>query len=383
MLHRRQQELGQKIVSIFPILGIVGPRQVGKTTLAKTLASQLSKTIYIDLESPSDRDKLENAETYFAQFEDYLILIDEVQLDPRLFPIIRSAVDKNRRPGRFILLGSAAPDVIRHSSESLAGRIAYIELGGLNVAEVTSEKTLDLWVRGGFPDPFLNPDIDSIWKENFIRTYLERDLPMLGLNANPIWARRLWQMLAHLHGLTTNYSELSKSLEVDAKTIKRQLDFLESAFLINQLQPYHANSKKRLVKASKVYFRDSGIVHHLLNIHNINDLLGHIKMGSTWEGFVIEQIHQLKPSGSELYFYRTHNGAELDVLIAKNGEIKAGIEIKYGDQVKVSRGNTEAANELEIENRFVIKQNPDDWVMANGFRVVGVDNFIHEYLPKL
>jgi hypothetical protein len=382
MIGRVQQAQAQKILSMLPVLGIVGPRQVGKTTMAKSLAKLHEKSIYLDLESPSDRDKLANAESYFAQFEDHLIIIDEVQLDQRLFPIIRSSVDKNRKPARFLLLGSAAPDVIRHSSESLAGRVAYIELGGLNVAEVSYDNLNDLWIRGGFPDPFLNPPLDSIWKENFIRTYLERDLPMLGLNTNPMWARRMWQMIAHVHGQTINYSDLSKSLEVDAKTIKRQLDFLESAFLIHQLRPYHANTKKRLVKAPKIYFRDSGIVHHLLGVHVLNEVLGHIKMGSTWEGFVLEQIHQLKPQGCELYFYRTHNGAELDLVIEKNGELMAGIEIKYGDNINVSRGNTEAANELELSNRFLIKQNPDDWVMTNGFRVVGLENFINQYLQS-
>ena len=375
---------GEKILSFFPVLGIIGPRQVGKTTLSKALAKSYGNVIYLDMESPSDLEKLENAETFLQQYENHLIILDEVQVNKSLFPILRSIIDKNRKPGRFIILGSASPEIIRDSAESLAGRIAYLELGGLNLLEIyKNHDTQALWIRGGFPEPFLKPEMDYIWKQSYIQTYLERDLPLLGLNSNPVWSRRLWQMIAHLHGQMLNYHELSKSLEVDAKTIKKHLNFLEQAFMIHQLKPYHANTKKRLVKAPKIYFRDSGLLHHLLGINSFFALQGHPKMGSSWEGFVIEQIHQLKPDNSDLYFYRTHNGAELDLIIERNGVAQAGIEIKYGDKANISRGNTEAANELGVQKKFVIKQGGEDWPGKNDFIVTNLQNFLTIHLPTI
>jgi len=384
VIERLYQAKAQQILDFFPVLGIVGPRQVGKTTLAKSLYPHDKKIIYLDLQSPTDREKLENPESFFNQFDDHLIVIDEIQKNKRLFPILRASIDKNRKPGRFIILGPASPDLIRDSSESLAGRIAYLELSVLNVAEITDTyQTQKLWLEGGYPEPFLKPKMGSLWKKNYIQTYLERDLPLLGLGMNPIQTQRLWQIIAHLHGQLINKAEISKSLEINSKTIKKTLDFLEQAFIIRQLQPYHTNIKKRIVKSPKIYFRDTGILHYMHGIAKMEELFGHPKMGSSWEGFVIEQIYQLKNDQCNLFFFRTHNGAELDLIIEKNGKPSAGIEIKFGDKAGLSRGNTEAANELAVEKRFVIRQGGEDWKTKNDFTVTSLETFLKTHLPQL
>ncbi|MEQ8551376.1 MAG: ATP-binding protein [Cyclobacteriaceae bacterium] len=384
MILRSLRDNAKNILQNFPVLGLVGSRQVGKTTLAKSLVHHYKKAIYLDLESTSDSEKLANAETFFKQFHDHLIIIDEIQRDRSLFPILRSIIDLDRRPSRFILLGSASPELIRNSSESLAGRIGYLELCPLNILEVDPAKDLDrLWLLGGYPPSFLNPEISSVWLDNYIRTYLERDLPMLGLNANPVTTRRLWTMLAHLNGNTINYSELAKSLDISNQKVKSYIDFLEQSFLIRQLPPYFSNTKKRLVKSPKIYVRDSGILHHLLGVSSELELFGHPKFGSSWEGFVIEQIYQYKKINHQLHFYRTQDGAELDVVITKGGIPAAGIEVKYGASAKISRGNTESAKELSLEKKFVIMKDGEDWQMNNGFIVTSLYGFLTKYIDQI
>ena len=380
MINRQLQQEANFLLSHFPCLGLIGPRQVGKTTMEKMLMQQLSKTcIYLDLESTSDFQKLENAETFFDDNMDKCLIIDEVQRRKELFPLIRSSIDKDRKPARFILLGSASPELIRESSESLAGRIAYLEIAGLNLTEISNKYTTpDLWFYGGFPEPFLNHAINTHWKNNFIKTYIERDLPQLGFPAKPLTTRRLWYMLAHYHGQLINYSDLSKSLELSSKTLKSYVEFLESAYLIRLLPSFHYNSKKRLVKSPKVYIRDSGILHHLLGIETNEQLLTHPKFGASWEGFIIEQIAQAKKEQQELFFYRTQHGAELDVVITENMIPKYGIEIKYGDQIKLSRGNFESAQSLEVNRKIVIHHKNDAWKMNNGFEVMGLRSFLDE-----
>ena len=270
MIKRIAEDGLLETLNFFPVLGIVGPRQVGKTTLAKKLRKLIDKeTIYIDLENPRDLVKLSDPVLFFETHANKCILIDEIQFMPELFSIIRPMVDMNRIPGRFILLGSTSPVLIRKSSESLAGRIAYFELSGLNLSEVQKTNQETLWVRGGFPDAFLAPN-DNFWKQwvdNFLRTYIERDLPLLGLNIGSKLIRNLWTMIAHGHGSVINYSNISKSLEMSSTSIKKYIDFFENAFLIRQLQPYHTNIKKRVVKSPKVFIRYSGILHCLLNIN--------------------------------------------------------------------------------------------------------------------
>ncbi|MEZ5103757.1 MAG: ATP-binding protein [Draconibacterium sp.] len=384
MIFRNAEIKIKELIQYFPCVAIVGPRQVGKTTLVKQITGEDgSDYIYIDLENPTDYNRLNDSFSLFNQFPDNSFVIDEVQRRKELFPILRSVIDANKKPGRFILLGSASPDLIRDSSESLAGRIAYSELMPLNILEIVNEFSIDkLWINGGFPVAFTETVPQNIWMENFIRTYIERDLIQLGFPGNTVNARRLWQMLAHIHGNILNYSELSRSIELDVKTVINYIQFLESAFLIHILQPYFINIKKRLVKSPKVYLRDSGVLHYFLGIENKKELIGHPKMGASWEGFVIEQIKANLKTNRYIYFYRTHDGAELDLIIERGGVPVAGIEIKYGSNFTPSRGNTEAIQTLNTKDNFIIVRENEDFIHKN-FRVCGIEIFLKKYLPKI
>lgn len=327
---------------------------------------------------------MEDAETFLKQFEDRLIIIDEVQRKKELFPLLRGLIDQNRKPGRFLLLGPAAPDLLRNSSESLAGRIAYHELTHFILPEIYPEdKTEDLWLRGGFPDPFLKEKYWMAWMNNFVRTYFERDIINLGFPGASITGERLWTMLAHLHGNLVNFSEIGKSLELSSHTIKTYIQFLENAFLIRLINPYYSNLKKRLVKTPKVYIRDSGVMHYLIGIEKLDQLFGHPKKGASWEGFVIEQIIPLLPQNRKIYFYRTLDGAELDLVITKGDQPVAGIEIKFGTDVRPSRGNTEAIQFLKTKQNFIIIRNDEDYLLSTGFRICGLNIFLEKYLPSI
>lgn len=384
MIKRLGQQKIESLLKGFPAVAIIGPRQVGKTSLAKYISRNYPNSIYLDMELKNDFFKLEDAETYLPQFENQLIIIDEVQRRKELFPVLRALIDRNRKVGRFLLLGSAAPDLIRDSSESLAGRIAYFELSPFLAKEILPEfKLKDLWFRGGFPDPFLNGNIWLDWMNNFVNTYFERDLPNLGFPADSITGKRLWLMLAHLHGNLITYSEIAKSLELSIHTVKKYIYFLENAFLIRTIQPFHTNIKKRLVKSPKVYIRDSGILHFLLGIESHEQLMGNPKMGASWESFVLEQIIPLIPLNRQYFFYRTHDGSELDLVITKSGIPVCGIEIKYGSDPRLSRGNTEAFNTLKTVNNFVIVKNEEDYLLPTKTKVCGLTIFLEKYLPKI
>jgi len=374
------------LVEHFPCVGLIGPRQSGKTTLVKRNSNKITKqTLYLDLELSEDFHKLNDAQVFLQQHQDKCVIIDEIQRKPDLFPLLRALIDQKRESGRFILLGSASPDLIRDSSESLAGRIAYLELHPFILPEIKFD-TEKLWFRGGFPDSYLEnkPNIRYRWMDNFIRTYLEKDLPQLGFGGHSAIAERLWIMLAHEHGNLINYSELSKSLEISMPTVKSYMDFLEQAFLIRQLKPYTHNIKKRMVKSPKVYIRDSGILHHLLGLKSHDDLYANIKMGNSWEGFVIEQISALLPLNRKMYFYRTHVGSELDLVIEKGGKPHVGIEIKYGSDISPSKGNIYAANYLKTNENFIIIISKDEeYLLSNGFKVVGIRKFLTNILPSL
>jgi len=374
-------------LSFFPVAGIIGPRQVGKTTLAMYLQKQLDKeSVYLDIENPEDQAKLTDPVLFMERNLDKCVILDEIQRMPQLFPVLRSMVDKHRVNARFIILGSASPDLIRDSSESLAGRIAYEELTPFLLNEIRDQYELHHhWFAGGFPDALLAPS-DSLrkkWLSNFILTYLERDLPLLGLNVPGNTLRRLWTMIAHMHGNVLNLNSLGRSLEISSTTIKKYLDFLENAFLIRQLFPYAVNVKKRLVKSPKIYIRDSGILHHLLGIPGFNVLESNPVLGHSWEGYVIEQITGNMDPDMNCFFYRTHEGAECDLVLVKGGQARAAIEIKYTSSPKISRGLTMAFRDINAVSNFIITPRTDDYLIHRSVRVCKLSDFLNKYLDQL
>ena len=341
----------------YPVVGLLGSRQVGKTTLAKSVREAVARdAIYLDLELPSDWNKLHDSELYLRQFSETLVIIDEIQRMPSLFPVIRALVDQNRVGGRFLILGSASPDLLRRSSESLAGRIIYHELTPFNLYETDSDQIERLWLRGGYPESYLadNDEESFVWRESHIKTYLEMDIPQLGIRIPSVQLRRFWTMLAHSHGQLWNGNKIAGSIGVSAPTVRHYLDILENTFVVRRLLPYHANVKKRLIKSPKVYIRDSGLLHTLLRIGNFDDLQGHPVLGSSWESFVIEQIIGLLPNHREVYFYRTNAGAEIDLVFFDKKNKPVAIEIKYSLSPAVSRGYWNACEDLSCKKGFII-----------------------------
>jgi predicted AAA+ superfamily ATPase len=375
-----------EILEYFPVLGITGPRQVGKTTLSKALAGLIEKeVIYLDMENPMDLSKLSEPALYFKKNEDACIIIDEVQRVPGLFPILRSMIDQKRIPARFILTGSASPELIRDSSESLAGRIAYKELTPFNYIEICTHKYSDLhWFRGGFPPSFLAPSdrISISWINNFIQTYIERDLPLLGLQAAPTFLRNLWLMLAHIHGNVMNMELLSKSLEVTGPTIKKYIHFLSEAYLIRILHPFHINIKKRIVKSPKIYIRDTGILHQLLGITTYDMLEGNPMKGNSWEGYVIEQIGLHVQNQYGMHFYRTHQGAECDLVLTIANKPEIAVEIKYTNAPKVGKGLRTSIEDLGTQKNFIICLCEEEYPIAENIIACNMDTFINTYLAK-
>jgi len=334
-----------------PALALLGSRQVGKTTLSRQIQEAVGKdSVYLDLESPSDLAKLADAEGYFLERQDKLIILDEVQRMPELFPILRSVIDRHRKlKGRFLLLGSASPELLAKSSETLAGRIAYLELNPLIFAEVLpSIDYRTLWLRGGYPDMLLaeNDQVSFKNRLDFIQTYLERELPLLGLMTSPVLLRNLLRMLMGVHGNVLNYSDLSRSLGLDVNTIKRYIDFFEYSFIIRRLQPYFTNISKRVVKSPKLYFRDSGLLHAFAGISKAEDLEGFLQKGNSWEGFVIQDVIAKLKQEISPYFFRTQDGSELDLVLVKGTMPVLGIEVKYSNAPSPSKGNTIAAQDL-------------------------------------
>ena len=358
-----------------PAVVLVGPRQVGKTSLTHAIRNQIDKpSIYLDLERIAHLNQLNDVVAFADRHRDHLVILDEVQHKPDLFPQLRSVIDEYRQPGRFLLLGSASPDLIRDTSESLAGRVSYLELSPLNYEECRGETDFrTLWSRGGFPRSVLAGDeaTSLAWRENFIRTYIERELPRLGFPANPIVSRRLWQMLAHWDGQLLNKQKLANSLDVTTNTVRRYLDFLEQAFLIRRLPPYFVNIGKRLVKSPKVYIRDSGLLHALLAIPDWTSLSGHPIVGASWENFVIEQLVSQRPSWADFYFYRTQNGAEIDLIITKAGLPYAAVEMKNSVRPSVSKGFHSAVADLNVARRFIAAPVETGYSLQSGIEVVG------------
>ncbi|HEY6989354.1 MAG TPA: ATP-binding protein [Bryobacteraceae bacterium] len=349
----------------FPSVALLGPRQVGKTTLAEDMADELShKAVYVDLELPSDRAKLSDPELYFAAHEKQLVILDEIHRAPGIFQTLRSIIDQRRRKGRrtqqFLFLGSASIDLLKQSTESLAGRIAYLELTPFLITEIDGEDPKlanRLWVRGGFPDSYLALDDASSfeWRRAFIQTYLARDLPALGPRLPIETVHRFWQMLAHSQGQLLNASRLASGLGVSGQTVARYLDTLVDLLLVRRLSPWSANGSKRLVRSPKVYVRDSGVAHALLMIPDLETLLGHPVAGPSWEGFVIENLIAAAPQDSKAWFYRTAEGAEIDLLLELGAAGRWAIEVKRSlSDPKPSKGFHFASDDAKATRRLVV-----------------------------
>lgn len=366
-------------LSHFPAVALLGARQVGKTTLARDIAASFSTpSVVLDLEKPSDLAKLAEPELYLTGHRHRLVVLDEIQRQPELFPVLRALIDEDRRPGRFLILGSASPALIRQSSESLAGRIAFIELAPLALAEVAErpEALRQLWLRGGFPSSFLAAgDAASLqWREAFIQTYLERDIPQFGIRVPAAMLRRFWTMLAHSHGQLWNGAKVAASLGVSGPAVKHYLDILQNTFMVRVLQPHHANLKKRLVKSPKVYLRDSGLLHALLGLADHDQLLSHPVLGASWEGFVIEQILSAKPSSTQVGFYRTGAGAEIDLVLQAGGnQAPIAVEIKYSLSPSPSKGFWFGMADLDCERGFVIAPVQEAYPLGKGVTVLPVE----------
>lgn len=366
-----------------PVVGIIGARQIGKTTLARTLIAQRRGLVtYFDLENPDDLARLDEPMLALAELRG-LVVIDEVQARPNLFPVLRVLADRPRTPARFLILGSASPDLLRQSAESLAGRIQYHELRGLGIEEVGSGRMERLWLRGGFPKSFTarsHAESDR-WRRGFVRTFLERDLPALGIRIASTTLRRFWIMLAHYHGQTWNASELARSFGVTDNTVSGYLDLLTSALVIRQLPPWHANISKRQVKAPKIYFADSGLLHTLLGLRTKRDVDGHPKLGASWEGFILgEIIRRLDARDEECFFWATHTGAELDLFVTR-GNRRLGFEIKRTTAPSMTRSMHSALADLELDHLDVVHAGGHTFPMAARTRALSAKRLLENLRP--
>ena len=377
MLARKTLDFVQQALSRQASVALIGPRQVGKTTLALEIAGR-QNALYLDLEDAQDRDKLGNPSVFLQAYENRLVILDEIHRVPDLFLTLRGLIDKGRRrglrTGRFLLLGSASLDLMRQSGESLAGRISYIDMTPLTAQELPPDALETLWIRGGFPDSFLAGDDRASldWRKDLFRTYLERDVPMFGSRVPAETLRRFWTMLAHNQGALLNASRLAAGLEVSSQTVSRYTDLLVDLLLVRRLQPYHVNVGKRLVKSPKVYIRDSGLVHALLNLADRNALLGHPVVGTSWEGFVIENLINAAPARTVPGFYRTSGGAEIDLLLELPGGERWAIEVKRSRAAKPARGFYEACEDLKPAKRFVVHAGLERYPISAEVEAIGL-----------
>jgi uncharacterized protein len=378
LIERRLSVDITRLAEYFPIVGIVGPRQVGKTTLARVVMSTWPKPcLFLDLEDPEHLMSLQQPALFLERFADHTVVIDEVQRMPALFPVLRVLVDRKREPGRFILLGSAAPDLIRQSSESLAGRIAYVELSPLDWSEIAKEFDYSThWLRGGFPGSLLAPDdaLSRDWRKNFVQTYLDRDLPQFGISADPILLGRLWAMLAHFSGGLVSWEKFSKSLSINTQTLQKYIRLYESAFLVRTLPPYIPNIPKRLVKSPKIYLRDTGIMHYLMAIHDWATLLGHPALGASWETYIVNQVAAILPTGYDMFFFRTQAGAEADLVLTKGGIPDILIEIKFSSNPTLSKGFRISQTDLQTKKQFVICPIQNHFPLAEDVEAIGLSS---------
>ncbi|MEM7249356.1 MAG: ATP-binding protein [Acidobacteriota bacterium] len=361
----RQLHTIQGALHRHPIVGLLGARQVGKTTLARLLSARTEPVLHLDLEDPTDLARLDDPMLALRSAEG-LVVLDEIQRLSELFPVLRVLVDRPESSTKFLLLGSAAPELLRQASESLAGRIHYHELSGLSLDEVGAEAQDELWVRGGFPRAFLAGDDEASaeWRRDFITAFLERDIPQLGIRTSSVTLRRFWTMVAHYHGQVWNNSEFTRSFGVAHATVRGYLDTLTSTLMLRQLQPWHENLRKRQVKSPKIYVRDSGLLHSLLGLRDRHELLGHPKLGASFEGFALEQVvSRLGLRPEECYFWATHAGAELD-LLAVRGQRRWGFEFKHGSAPKLTRSMRVALEDLKLDGLTVVYPGLDVYPMA-------------------
>lgn len=384
MIKRALSALALRRLRESPAVAILGPRQCGKSTLAKTIL-QTRPSCYLDLERPSDRAKLQDPEAFFNLQKGRLVCLDEVQRTPDIFPVLRSILDASGANGQLLVLGSASPDLLRQSSETLAGRISYLELEPFSLPEIggaASEKEAALrrlWTRGGFPRSYLAPsDAASFaWREDFIRTFLERDIPQLGIRVPAQTLHRFWQMCAHNHGQMLNSSQLGQSLGLSHTTVRSYVDTLEQTFLLRVLPPFEANLKKRLIKSPKIYLRDCGLLHALLGLDSAQALLGHPVYGASWEGLVIENVLAVLGRAWRAGFYRTSAGTELDLVLERGGE-RIALECKASTSPTVSKGFWTALDDLRIRKAFVVAPVASPYPIGKGVRVMPLAHLLAE-----
>jgi predicted AAA+ superfamily ATPase len=377
MIPRRSTSSLEQHLRQFPAVALLGPRQVGKTTLARRFRPS-TETLYLDLENPADLEKLADARGYLLAQRGKLVIIDEVQRAPGLFQVLRGIIDERglggELAGQFLLLGSASLDLLRQASETLAGRIAYLELAPFDTLEIPLEHEERLWLRGGFPRSFLAADDaqSAAWRDQFITTYLERDIPQLGPRIPAATLRRFWTMLAHCQGGLLNASQLARSLAVDGKTVANYLDLMVDLLLVRRLPPFHVNVGKRLVKSPKTYVRDSGILHSLLRLEDLDQVLGHPIAGMSWEGYVIETLIRAAPPRAQASFYRTAAGAECDLVLELAGGRRWAIEVKRGLAPKVEKGFRMALQDLGPDQVFLVYGGGERYPKGNGIEAIGV-----------
>jgi len=369
LIARRVQDQLSRYAQFFPVTALLGPRQCGKTTLAKSWLRGLTDSHYLDLELPSDAARLASPEDFLRRHRGHIVCLDEIQRVPDLFSLLRGLCDETNLPGQFLVLGSASPALLRQSSETLAGRIGFIELAPFAECEVGAENQQSLWLRGGFPRSYLAPsdDLSRAWLDSFIQTFLERDIPQLGIRVPSVTLRQFWEMCAHLHGELWNHAKVASSLGVTGKTVGRYLEILEQAYMVRRLQPYATNIKKRLVKSSRTYLRDTGVLHRLLHIDTHDALAGHPVRGNSWAGYVVEQIAAAVPD-CELSFYRTAAGAEIDILV-QQGERKIAVEMKASSAPRVERGFWNALEDIKPDEAWIAAPVTDSFALKNGVTV--------------
>ncbi len=389
MIKRIIQEELASLLKIFPAVALLGPRQVGKTTLVRNmLKNGLQEVVYFDLENDDDLMRMGEPAYLFSQYEDSCIVLDEIQRVPDLFRQLRPIIDENRKPGRFILTGSASPALVKGVSESLAGRIAFIEMSPINLLEALNNGITQQhhWFRGGFPTALTSATDQafSLWAENFIRAYIERDLSLLfGVNLSEVLIRNFWYMLAANNGGIWTAENYARALGVSSTTIKRYLEFMEGAFMVRQLPAWHVNVEKRVVKAPKVYIRDSGLLHQLNRVKSSRELPLNLIVGASWEGYVIEQIYQLKPRHLDLFYYRTHNGAECDLILVDGIIPVAAIEIKYATKPSLSKGFYNVMEDLKVKKAFIITTTEKQYNLDEKTTVTSLAFFLKNSLGDL